>query len=67
MKDMKDMKEQKATFPYRKLFTPDLNVFSLCKSYYSILHILHILHIFHHWQKRYSQVSHLCLVNGIFR
>ena len=25
---VKDVKEQKATFPYRKLFTPDLNVFS---------------------------------------
>ena len=35
---VKDVKEQKATFLYRKLFTPDLNVFSLCKSYYSILH-----------------------------
>ena len=31
MKDMKDMKEQKATFPYRKLFTPDLNIFLYMK------------------------------------
>ena len=27
MKDMKDMKEQKVTFLYRKLFTPNLNIF----------------------------------------
>ena len=32
-----------SNFPYRKLFTPDLNVFSLCESYYSIFHILHHL------------------------
>ena len=30
-----------SNFPYRKLFTPDLNVFSLYKSYYIILHTLH--------------------------
>ena len=28
-------------FPYRKSFTPDLNVFPLCESYYFILHFLH--------------------------
>ena len=38
---VKDVKEQKATFPYRKLFTPDLNVFSFMQKllfYPSLLH-----------------------------
>jgi len=37
---MKDMKEQTATFLYRKLFTPYLNAFSLYESLYTIFHIL---------------------------
>ena len=32
-----------SNFPYRKLFTPDLNVFPLYKSYYFFLHFLHHL------------------------
>ena len=35
---MKDMKEDFATFPYRKLFSPPLNVFLLYRSLVSILH-----------------------------
>ena len=31
MKDMKDMKDDFATFPYRKLFSPPLNVFLYIK------------------------------------
>ena len=31
MKDMKDMKDVFATFPYRKLFSPPLNVFLYIK------------------------------------
>ena len=41
---VKDVKEQKATFPYRKLFTPDLNVFSFMQKllfYPSLLHTVH--------------------------
>ena len=38
-----------SNFPYRKLFTPDLNVFSLYKSYYIILHIFHTLHHLAHF------------------
>ena len=30
-----------SNFPYRKLFTPYLNVFSLYESLYTIFHILH--------------------------
>ena len=53
-----------SNFPYRKLFTPDLNVFSLYKSYYSILHILH------RWNTvliSTSQMIHLDSVNDTFR
>ena len=31
-----------SNFLYRKFFTPDLNVFSLCESYYLFSHISHI-------------------------
>ena len=34
MKDMKDTKEHFATFPYRKLFNPPLNVFLYIKVYF---------------------------------
>ena len=49
-KGVEDVEEEIVTFLIGNyLFTPDLNVFSLYKSYYIILHIFHTLHHLAHF------------------